>query len=58
MQCSAWEGDLEMTVKRVYQSDEGFKRVGVIDERKSRRHSGESGNFYHYSLPQNIWSVE
>lgn len=58
MQRSGCEEDLEMTVKRLYLSDdEGFKREGVTDERKSRRYSGESGNFYQFSLPWGKWSV-
>lgn len=58
---SAWEGDLEMTVKRIYQSDdEGFKRGGVMDGRKSRKYSEDSENSCQSSLPQayGVWINE
>lgn len=50
-----------MTVKRIYQSDdEGFKRGGVMDGRKSRKYSEDSGNSCQSSLPQayGVWINE
>ena len=48
-----------MTVKSIYQSDDDdFKKGGVIDERKSRKYSEDSGNSYRSFLPQDIWSVD
>lgn len=58
---STWEGDLEMTVKRIYQSGcEGFKRGGVMDGRKSRKYSEDSGKLLPVALTQayGVWINE